>query len=377
MNTLYSKSAIILLAPFIFVQCSSNDRNEPSRSFEELTVFDYQTSHLIGEDENYIPGMLSKIFRLADGSWVVSDYGSTTIEHFTPDGDHQSTVAIEGEGPGEVRPFFFFHHFSDSIVAARQQMSNRIDYYELNDQGELNYTRTKSPEQGSFIWSDLLPKPPDEILAIEQKDWFADDLNYDADNEYYQTSVMTLDFDLNVIRNSVTTLTLPNPRIFRSEQGGVSVFSVPFRSRDRILPLHNGSYWVARGAEQRFERYNQSHQLTNSFELNVEPRPVEREDEEYRLGRIQDERKSDLESRMPATKPLFFDAWADSDHILLQTDESEEGREYVLVDNSGNLQGRFMLPNAIRVQMIDSGDLIVLNADPEEGHSIERITLNL
>ncbi|PWN06713.1 hypothetical protein [Rhodohalobacter mucosus] len=308
MNTLFRKSTIILIALFIFVQCSPNDRNESTRSFEELPVLDYQTTHLIGESEQYIPGMLNKIFRLADGSWVVSDYGSTTIEHFTPGGEHQSTVAIEGEGPGEVRPFFFFHQLSDSLVAARQQMSNRLDFYKLNDQGELRHSRTQSPEQGSFIWSDLLPKPPDEILAIEQKDWFADDLNYDAENEYYQTSVMTLDFDLNVIEDSVTTLTLPNPRIFRSEQGGVSVFSVPFRSRDRILPLYDGSYWVARELEQRFEHYDPSHQLTGSFELNVEPRPVERADKEFHLGRIQGERWSDIESRIPADKPLFFDA---------------------------------------------------------------------
>lgn len=377
MNILFRKITIILLTPFIIVQCSSNHQHDPKQSFGELPVIEYQTSHLIGEDENYIPGMLSRIFQLADGSWVVSDHGSTTIEHFTADGKHQSTVAIEGEGPGEVRPFFFFHQFSDSIVVARQQMSNRLDYYKINNQGELRPTRTKSMEQGSFVWSDLLPKPPDELIAIEQKNWFAENLNYDADNEYYQTSVMTFDFNFKVIEDSVTTLNLPNPRIFRSPQGGVSVFSVPFRSQDRILPLNNGSYWIVRGLEQRFELYNQRHQLTKSFDLFIEPRPVDREDKEFQLGRIQGERRSDLESRIPSNKPLFFNAWADIDHILLQTDESDEGREYVLVDNSGNMLGRFILPNSKRVQFIDSSDLVVLNSDPEKGHSIELITLSL
>lgn len=127
MNILFRKYVILLIA-FLIVQCGTNDRHETSQNFEELPVIEFQTLHLIGEDENYIPGMLSKIFRLADGSWVVSDHGSTTIEHFSADGEHLSTVAIQGEGPGEVRPFFFFHQFSDSIVVARQQMSNRLDY---------------------------------------------------------------------------------------------------------------------------------------------------------------------------------------------------------------------------------------------------------
>ena len=377
MNILFRKYTIILLAPFIFVQCSSNDQYDPIQNLGELPVIEYQTLHLIGEDENYIPGMLSRIFQLADGSWVVSDHGSTTIEHFTADGEHLSTVAIEGEGPGEVRPFFFFHQFSDSIVVARQQMSNRLDFYKLNHQGELRPIRTKSMEQGSFVWSDLLPKPPDVLIAIEQKNWFADNLNYDADNEYYLASVMTLDFNLKVIEDSVTTLNLPNPRIFRSPQGGVSVFSVPFRSQDRILPLNDGSYWLARGLDQRFELFNQKHQLTKSFDLSIEPRPVDREDKEFQLGRIQGERRNDIESRIPSTKPLFFNAWADIDHILLQTYESDDGREYILVENSGNLLGRFILPNSKRVQFIDSSNLVVLNSDPEKGHSIELITLNL
>lgn len=377
MNILFRKYTIILLAPFIFVQCSSNDQYDPIQSLGELPVIEYQTLHLIGEDENYIPGMLSRIFQLADGSWVVSDHGSTTIEHFTADGEHLSTVAIEGEGPGEVRPFFFFHQFSDSIVVARQQMSNRLDFYKLNHQGELRPIRTRSIKQGSFAWSDLLPKPPDELIAIEQKNWFADNLNYDADNEYYLASVMTVDFNLMVIEDSVTTLNLPNPRIFRSPQGGVSVFSVPFRSQDRILPLNDGSYWLARGLDQRFVLFNQKHQLTKSFDLSIEPRPVDREDKEFQLGRIQGERRNDIESRIPSTKPLFFNAWADIDHILLQTDESDDGREYILVENSGNLLGRFILPNSKRVQFIDSSNLVVLNSDPEKGHSIELITLNL
>ena len=376
MNILFRKYTIILLAPFI-VQCSSNDQHEPTQSFGELPVIEYQTLHLIGEDENYTPGMLSRIYQLADGSWVVSDHGSTTIEHFTAEGKHLSTVAILGEGPGEVRPFFFFHQFSDSIVVARQQMSNRLDYYKLNHQGELKPTRTKSMDQGSFAWSDLLPKPPDELIAIEQKNWFADNLNYDADNEYYQASVMTLDFNLKVIDDSLTTLNLPNPRIFRSSQGGISVFSVPFRSQDRILALNNGSYWIARGLDQRFELYNKEHLLTGSFDLFVEPRPVYREDKEFELGRIQGERRSDLESRIPSTKPLFFNAWANIDHILLQTDESDNGREYVLIENSGSFLGRFTLPNSKRVQFIDSSNLVVLSSDPEKGHSIELIKLNL
>lgn len=377
MNILFRKYSIILFTTLFIVQCGSKDQPEPKLSFTELPVIEYQTLHLIGEDENFIPGRFISTYQLADGSWVVSDHGSTTIEHFTADGEHQSTVAIEGEGPGEVRPFFFFHQFSDSIVVARQQMSNRLDFYKLNHQGELRPTRTKSMEQGSFVWSDLLPKPPDELIAIEQRNWFADNLNYDEDNEYYQASVMTLDFNLRVIEDSVTTLNLPNPRIFRSPQGGVSVFSVPFRSHDRILPLNNGSYWIARGLEQRFELYNQKHQIAKSFELSIEPRPVDRDDKEFQLGRIQGERRSDLESRIPSTKPLFFNAWADIDHILLQTDESEDGKEYVLVENSGNMLGRFILPNSKRVQFIDSNNLVVIKSDPEKGHSIELITLNI
>lgn len=376
MNILFRKYVILLIA-FLIVQCGTNDRHETSQNFEELPVIEFQTLHLIGEDENYIPGMLSKIFRLADGSWVVSDHGSTTIEHFSADGEHLSTVAIQGEGPGEVRPFFFFHQFSDSIVVARQQMSNRLDYYKLNHQGELRPTRTKSMEQGAFVWSDLLSKPAGELIAIEQKNWLSENLNYDADLEYYHAAVITLDFDLNVIMDSVTTLNLPNPRIYRSPQGGVSVFSVPFRSQDQILPLNNGFYWVARGTDQRFELYNYEHHLIDSFDLNIEPRPLESEDIEFRLGRIQGERRSDLKSRIPATKPLFFNAWADADHILLQTDDSEDGREYVLVDHSGNLTGRFILPNSKRVQLIDSGKLVVFNYDREKGYSIELISLNL
>ena len=322
MNIRLKTCTIIVLASFFLSQCSSGDDRGQNQNIADLPVLEYQTSQLIGEGEDYIPGLFYKIYRLADSSWVVSDYGSTTIEHFTADGEHHSTVAIEGDGPGEVRGFFFFHQFSDSLVVARQQISNKLDYFKLDARGELEASRTISMDLGPFVWSDLLPKRPDEIIAIEQKNWFEDDVNYAADNEYIQASVMTLNFDMEVINDSVTTLTLPNPRIYRSPQGGVSILSVPLRSQDRILPLKNGSYWIARGLKQRFELYNQNHELTRSFNLSVEPRPVREEDMDFQLGILQGDRRSDLESRIPSTKPLFFNAWAENGHILLQTDES-------------------------------------------------------
>lgn len=359
------------------MQCSSKEQHDQSKSVEELPVIEYESRQLIAEDEDYIPGMLDRVFQLADSSWVVSDFGSTTIEHFSADGEHVSTVAEEGEGPGEVRPYFFFHKFSDSLVVARQQMSNRLDYYNLNRQGSLRHLRTKSVEQGAFIWSDLLPKSPGALIAIEQKNWLADNLNYNEDAEYYRARVMTLDFDLNIIQDSLITLSLPNPRIFRSSQGGVSVFSVPFRSQSRILPLGNGFYWVARGLQKEFELYDQDNQLVRSFKLPVEPGEVQNQDIEYQLGRIKGERRSDLESRMPSTKPLFFDAWADVGHILLQTDESKEGKEYVLITNTGKLVGRFILPNSMRVQQIYSGNLVVINSDPEKGQKVDLVKLKI
>jgi len=143
----YHAYTIIFLFPFLLVQCSP--QHEPKQSFGELPVIEYQMVNLIGEDEHYIPGMLRRIFQLADGSWVISDHGSTTIEHFSADGEHVSTVAIQGEGPGEVRPFFFFHQFSDSIVVARQQMSNRLDFYKLNRRGDAIRGSTRAYGSGT------------------------------------------------------------------------------------------------------------------------------------------------------------------------------------------------------------------------------------
>lgn len=377
MNTYNKKYIVILFALILTVQCKSDVRYDTRLNLGELPVIEYQTTPLIEEDEHYIPAMFSKIFQLADNSWVISDHGSTTIEHFSAAGEHIATVAFPGEGPGEVRPYFFFHQFSDSIVVARQQMSNRLDYYKLNRQGELRHTHTNVMEQGSFIWTDLLSKSPDELMAIKRNGDFSDTQNYDEDLEYISRSVMILDFDLNVIRDSVTTLNLPNPWTFMSPQGWASVYPIPFRSKDQILPLNNGSYWVARGSDERFELYNHEHHLMESFDLLIVPRPVKREDIERRTSRIRDDLRDNIVSRIPETMPLFFDAWADANHLLLQTGETDDAREFVLVEHSGNMIGRFELPNSKHVQLINAGNLVVFNYDPDKGFSVDVISLTL
>ncbi len=134
---------------------------------------------------------------------------------------------------------------------------------------------------------------------------------------------------------------------------------------------------MARGSDERFELYNHEHHLMESFDLLIVPRPVKKEDIERRTSRIRDDIRDNIVSRIPETMPLFFDAWADAKHLLLQTGETDDAREFVLVEHSGNMIGRFELPNSKHVQLINAGNLVVFNYDSDKGFSVDVISLTL
>lgn len=352
------------------VGCQTGEESVPLQSYSELPELHVDLVNEFGEGDNYYPAMPSELLLLDDGSLVLSDHGSTTIEHFSSDGEHLGTIAREGQGPGELNPYFFMYQFSGSVFAARQQMSNRIDLFIQENSGEISYSHSVQPDRNAFVWGDLLPFGDAEIMAVEERDWFDEDSQVDPSDEYHQAGVDILDFDLNLLQGTVHEIQHPNPWVQRSETGGVSIFRIPFRHRDRILPRSDGYYWIARSSAQQFELYNPDHELENRFSIHAEPRAVGEEDLELRLGNIPGERRTQIESRVPSNKPAFSDAWADRESILLQVDRNQDERIYVLLDSNGTFSGRFALPSSVWIRHFADDRIIAFKRDSEVGPTI-------
>src|SRR5690625_7789665 len=90
----------------ITASCTTGSGEEELVHYDDLEELEVQLVQEIGESDAFIPGNLRDLLLLSDGSLLVSDWASYTIELFDPDGNHVQTVATEGGGPGELSPFF-------------------------------------------------------------------------------------------------------------------------------------------------------------------------------------------------------------------------------------------------------------------------------
>lgn len=88
------------------------------------------------------------------------------------------------------------------------------------------------------------------------------------------------------------------------------------------------------------------------------------------LKDIPEQFQQKLRERVPATKPVFIDVWASKENFLLHTDNSEQGKEMVLLTRNGEPVGKFFLSDVDEIYHLQDHRIYTLHKDQETGHSI-------
>lgn len=349
---------------------------------QEKDVVDYQIVNEIeflvlkeiAESEDYIPGRLSDLFIASDGTILVSDFSSTTIEQFSTEGEHMATIAREGNGPGELSVYFSLYDGGNDTLVVKDNSATKLDFYGREPDGIYNYVRSSIKEPGRTYQPISIAGAYGESMYYAIRDMTEVALGLP---QYRMDELLIIDGVQEVQYESVHTLKTANylladPREYSTQVtfGGLTPVGLPpYRYEDKFRVLENGRYLIARPDSSAIYFYNHNHECISKIALNVKPLKVQKHDLDYTLRDHTSQARRRLEEQVSSLKPPFLNIWASNNHILLHTDSSDQGEEMIVLTMEGEPVGRFYLSEFDDVRYFMDDRLYTLYHHPL-GHAI-------
>lgn len=360
----------LILFSFILAHCTGQDESADQIHYSDLPGLPVELIAKAGESESYFPSRLNDLYVSSDGSILVSDFGSITLEQFSPDGKHVKTVASEGGGPGELSNFYSLGDGGNNRLIIQHQGARR-DFFEPDGDGLFTYAGTVSSEENSqFGYTAIGFRPENEYYAIP-RNVIRDVQSLMTNPEDYRTgTVAIIDDSFKPVQDSLIILKTPLPHLTDAGNGGFRVDMVPYRNTDRFITLKNGEYLVARPEESRLEFYDIDHTLLKEIELNFAAREITDTDLEYAFRNTRQEVMRAIKPRVHEFKPPFLDILASESHLWLHIDNLESGKEFVVLNMDGNPAGKFLLSEFDEVQKVIENRIYTLHKNPDVGHSV-------
>ena len=373
------KTLFLVLCGFLLFGCSKNTDSIDWIDYEELKEIKIELDIQISESSDFLPGSLRDLIVFSDGSMVVSDWGSNSIEQFDSMGNHMATVAERGRGPGELSNFFLlFDGGSDTLIVRHRGMNQQIDLFTRNSENNI-FTHSSSMviEEFSDRHVTLLEKrSASEYYALAPHVTRSfNEASMEYPNYAFSPVVIADEFE-RVLQDSLHLLKIPNP-VAKFDQGSMFVIGMPpYQSHDRFRLLNNGSYMIAWPDSSAIHVYDKTDKLEDVINLHIKPRQVKEIEIEYYLRDIPVEYQNDLSERIPKYKPPFLNFWVSNNHILLYTDRSDKGTEMVLLNMKGDPIGKFYLSENDELKQFTGNYLYTIQRSPT-GHTIQKYSLGI
>jgi len=365
----YHTLFIFIALYVIFTGCKENGRSEADINYSTLPEISFELITEIGDSENYLPARLNELFVAPDGSILISDWGSNTLEQFSSNGEHLKTIATQGDGPGELSNFFFIANAGSGTLLVEQQGSRR-DFFEPNETGIYSYKNTVSADgNGSMGFHILGMRTDSEFFATPRN--VVRNVQELIQNpvDYRKVSVSIVNDTNEILQDSLHILQSPNAHL-TSMNGGFRVNTIPYRNIDRIKVMDDGNYLIARPENSTIKLFNKDHSLLNEIHLTVNTRSITGDDIDYVFRDTDREIRRDIEQRLHDTKPPFLNLWPSESHLWLHTDKSENGKEIVVLELDGKVLGKLMIHEFDEIEKVIGNQIYAIHKDPEMGHSI-------
>lgn len=336
----------------------------------------------IGESENFLPGNLNELIVMDDGTLLVSDQGSVTIEQFSAGGEFVGTVAREGGGPGELPQFFsLLKTREDSLVVSHSGMTLKMDLFKKNPEDGL-YMHVRTQNLDNIVESGrsanlIAPIGDEGYLATTPGVITMEMLQGEGMADYNLVPVAFMNIHRQTLQDSLHILKSPTP-VIDLQGNGIRVYgSPPYQNNDRLRSMEDGNYVIARPDSSAFFIYDTNHEWVEKISLEILPRKIQDRDIEGKIDHESGDIRRRFEERIPEFKPPFLDVWAAGEYFLLHTDTDPENKEMVLLSRQGEPIGKFYLSEYDEVQDFKDNRAYALHKNPDEGDSIRIYELDL
>lgn len=369
---------LIFITCFLQISCSKNSDTERTLDYSTLPELRIDIDLEIEESSDFLPGQLHEMFLAEDESFIVSDMGNMAIVQFESDGSYKREIAQQGQGPGELKTFFsLLDSKRDTLLVPFFGVPVQMDVY-IWDAAEHTYFYDYS-----FVENLSEDKTIDVIETAPESGYFAkirelspvirEELFNPPTYEIELVSVVNANYDIQT--DSIHVLHKPNSIFVEAEGEGVTPLGAPpFLNEDHIKYMTNNQYMLAKPRDGIIQIYDNNHQILDEIVLNVQERTVSEADLNNEIKHLPERFQGTLRERAPDSKPPFIDVWASEDYFLMHTVNHEQGKEMVLLSDTGQPLGKFSLSEYDEIYDLRQQKIYTLHKNPETGHSVRVYT---
>lgn len=364
----------IIFSAAIFTGCVSEKPQKEALEYEGISLIELEKEFSITESENYIPAWIDGMFVTDNGDILVSERAEKAIHQFDSLGNYIAQVARSGGGPGELsrnaNP-----HFNGKILV----MSNNngmLTEYRPNDESIYEY------------YTDHTFRLPGVLRGIHSTDDFsAFYVSVDSVQIPFRTipPEFTTDFihlvqvegDSLLVEEEVLSLKNHSSYVEISDDGNAMQYSsLPYRYSDYLISLSGKRFIVQRPSSSTIQIYDENLDLDHELKLNVKERMVTEADMEYHFPEVSRAERRDRRELIRDEKPPFTRVLLDNkNRFWLQTDETEKGKEYVVLSYEGDPLGRVILPSESQLHEVYNDKLYLVNRESETRIDVYHVQL--
>lgn len=359
---------LLLISGLLIAGCTSGEGEQNQLDYAAIPLIEVNKEFSITESDDYIPGQITRVMVAEDGSILVSQRGQKSIHQFDSLGNYMTRVARTGRGPGELTRNANAHFNGNILVMSNNNAM--LTEYRPNENGIFEYQRD---------YNHRLPGP---LSGIRSEDDFSSFyVRVDSVRIPFGKipAEFTTDFihlvkiagDSLQVQEKILSLKRHSSYVQIVDGGnGMRYSALPYRYSDYFIPLPEQQMLVQRPRQSLIQVYDEDLNITRELKLNVKDRPVTEEDMQYHFPDLNGSERSDRRALINDIKPPFMRVLMDDQNrFWLLTDETEKGKEYVILSYEGEPLGRILLPAESTVHAVKNNKLYLVNS--EEGGAVE------
>lgn len=357
-------SLLFILSLISFLSCNPENNQQDQIDYSKIPLSEIQKEFSITESEDYIPAGISRVMVSDDGYILVSQRQEKSIHQFDSLGNYLTRVAGPGHGPGELGQYANAHFNGKILVMSsnhgiltefRQNEKGIFEYktdHNFRLPGRMQGIRSTNDFSSLYVSVDSARAPFGKVPPEFTTDFI---------------HLVRLTPDSLQVEEQILSLKKHSPYV-EIGNGGKSVrYSyLPYRYSDSFSPLSDKKILVERPGESLIQIYDKNIKIDHELKLRVKDRLITEKDMEYHFPELSRGERSKRRTLIKDVKPPFLRVMMDDqEQFWLLTDETEKGKEWVILNYEGKPLGRLLLPAKSTLYTVKDQKLYLLNQTEE------------
>lgn len=378
---LYLKIALCSLLALLLASCGSESESSNDENYTDIHALPEISAELlltIADSDELMFNFISDVAPTNDGHLLVLDSRSSKAYLFSGDGSLLGTGIGEGRGPGESQ--FTASRLSinqDDEFIIHSQVLRRFSIYDLEDsriRPIVEISTDRFPSEFALL-------PDGTILLYERKETRPDGRDYE------RFSIMSRDGE--ILRDEFLTLPPAETVVVRHPNGSIMMSISTQHHPANMIAVHDDLLLVANQTVAGFDMYQISTgELEREVRFNLPDMPVSEEEKRELLTGytavmdISTSQYNEMLAGIPDTRGkvsgLKYDpagyVWL---RITPEPGEPEDTQRWIVLNESGELTGRWEPANGARLLRVQDGRLYTVASDENDLQEIEIMQTSL